>query len=535
LVALTGGIGGYLRALGSQAGEDFAWVDMLWAHPTPKAIAFALYDTLVLPFDNVLLGVVILVIAGAAKLWLLVFDRRALVLLAIAFTPYLFFHLLFQETANLRYATPIVPAIAYLVGRVTSPPLRYAGRSRIRTVCGAIVVAALLWYAVPAGVAYGRDAHPAFRAIADMTSAASTNAVKPAAVFSHYSLRRPLQAQPTSLPIIEPVRNYEWLAAEKYWLSGATEPVWFLGDPKRTDLALIDPQQRRTPVHYRWAVADRPALLGTRPLGVDWYRFEAPGWFAGEGWELTPETAGIARAANKRLQQQPISAYVRRRHEPMVALIAGRDLGALNDPASIFEVSIDGAVVDRWRLNPASDGIHFFHVMQLPDGVPAGPGNYATMAIAARAEQPGIATPQVAVEQFDIQPVGTVMFGFGEGWQEAEYNNSTGLAWRWTSDAATLRIMPSRDVAVRIRGESPLKYVKATPTVRIRAGSRELAVFHPDRDFDWSVKVPGDALNASAGTVTIETDKIYLPGQAEGTADARRLGLRVYGVEVEAN
>ena len=86
----------------------------------------------------------------------------------------------------------------------------------------------------------------------------------------------------------------------------------------------------------------------------------------------------------------------------------------------------------------------------------------------------------------------------------------------------------------RLRGESPLRYFDAPPTVHVRAGSRELRVFRPDRDFEWTVPVPAAALEASGGTVTIETDKIYLPGQAEGTADARRLGLRVFDVEIEA-
>src|SRR5207342_1102723 len=45
LLVLSGGVDGYLRALGTQAGEDFAWVDMLWANPSPRAIAFALYDS----------------------------------------------------------------------------------------------------------------------------------------------------------------------------------------------------------------------------------------------------------------------------------------------------------------------------------------------------------------------------------------------------------------------------------------------------------------------------------------------------------
>src|SRR5205814_2428235 len=113
------------------------------------------------------------------------------------------------------------------------------------------------------------------------------------------------------------------------------------------------------------------------------------GWFAGEGWELTPETAGIARTSRTRLYQQPITAYVLRRAGPMTAIIAGRDLGPADDPSSIIEVALDGTRVDQWRIDPVRDGITFFHVMRLPAGIAAGPGNYATLRISARAEQPG--------------------------------------------------------------------------------------------------------------------------------------------------
>ena len=531
LLVLTGGVDGYVRALGSQAGEDFAWVDMLWAHPTPRAIAFALFDTFVLPFQGVVIAVVMLALAAAGKLWLLVKDRRALLLLTLAYAPYVFFHLLFQEAANLRYATPLVPPIAYLVARALSlVPGPRGSLVPARCVATALTIWLVVLVVRPT-VTYGREPHPAFRAIADMTAASA--GAKPAAVFSHYSLRRPLQAQPTTLPVVEPVRNYEWLGLEKYWLSGGTQPVWFLADPKRTDLALIDPQLRRDPLRYSWSVATLAAFSGTRPIGVDWYRFEPPTWFAGEGWELTPETAGIARSSNTRLQRRPIVAHVRRRTEPIVAIVAGRDLGPPNDPPSLIDVAVDGKVVETLRIDPAKDGIDFFHVLQLPAGMPSGTGNYATLTLSARAEQPGVPTPSVAVEQFDIQPVGTVMFGFGEGWQEAEYNNSTGLAWRWTSDRSALRIMPARDIRIRLRGESPLKYFDSPPSVRIRAGARELAVFHPDRDFSWEIPVSGDALTASGGIVTIETDKVYRPGQAEGTADQRRLGLRIFETRVD--
>ena len=71
-------------------------------------------------------------------------------------------------------------------------------------------------------------------------------AAKPAAVFSHYSLRRPLQAAPTKSAGGRARRNVEWLALADYWLKGGRGEVWFLADPKRTDLALIDPQVRQT-------------------------------------------------------------------------------------------------------------------------------------------------------------------------------------------------------------------------------------------------------------------------------------------------
>ena len=544
LLILTGGVDGYLRALGTQAGEDFAWVDMLWANPSPRAIAFALYDSFLLPFANPVAGAIILMIAAVGLIRMLFQDRRTLAFVVIAFAPYALFHLLFQEAANLRYATPLVVPVVFAAAYLTCSLEAQMSRPGRRLLLAVPLVVLLLapnvflprlvtgggaGFPIVAGYVYGREAHPAFRAIDDMTREAERR--KPAAVFSHFSLRRPLQAAPTDLPLVEPKRNVEWLGPADYWLKGGREPIWFLADPKRTDLALIDPQMRqpRRRTEYLWSVADRPELMGTRPLGVDWYRMDPPGWFAGEGWELTPETAGIARASRTRLHQRPINAHVRRRSDPMVAIIAGRHLAPATLPSSIIEVAIDGMPVQSWRIDPAKDGINFFQVLQLPKGIPAGSGDYAALTISARAEKPGVATPEVAVEQFDIQPVNTVMSGFANGWHEAEYNNRTGVAWRWTSERADLRIMPSNaTVQITLRGESPLKYVDAAPTVRVRAGARELAVFQPDRDFTWRITVPGDVLEASAGVVTIETDKVYLPGEAEGTADARHLGLRIF-------
>ena len=103
LVLASGGIDAYLAALHSQAGEDFAWVDMLWVNPTPRHVAIAFYQTLVLPWASIPLAVAIAVAAAIGALVMLMRDRGALLRLAVAYVPYFVFHVLFQETITLRY------------------------------------------------------------------------------------------------------------------------------------------------------------------------------------------------------------------------------------------------------------------------------------------------------------------------------------------------------------------------------------------------------------------------------------------------
>src|SRR5262245_1290595 len=101
-------------------------------------------------------------------------------------------------------------------------------------------VAAALIVAVPGGVAYGRDPHPAFRAIADAVQRAQVQ--PPAAVYSHYAIRRPLQAADTgALHVVEPVTQYEWLGPVNYWRRGGGGPIWFFGDARGTAFALDGP------------------------------------------------------------------------------------------------------------------------------------------------------------------------------------------------------------------------------------------------------------------------------------------------------
>jgi hypothetical protein len=451
-------------------------------------------------------------------------ERRQLALLVLAFAPYALFHLLLQETLTVRYALPIVPAVAFLAARA----FWLAGRAA--PIAAAPLVAGALMVAVPGGIEYGRQPHPAFVAIREMLAASEDG--RPAAIFSHHALGRPLAVRAAAaLPVVEPVLRQEWLGPVKYWLDGGAGPVWFLADARRTDLALIDPAARRDVTSFRWGVSARPELSGTRPLGADWYRLSDPGWFVGVGWSLTLEAGGLTAAAGNGPDRRPIEAYLRRRAEPTWVMVGGRDLAAPTSHPSIFEMRLDGNPVEQWRLDPAA-GANFLRFVSLPGGVPAGPGRYATLTILARAEAAGAATPPVAIRQFDAQSGGALMSGFGEGWHEEEYEADTGRRWRWTSDRSVLRVAPPQAVEIVMRGESPLRYFDAPPTVRVTAGGREIDRTNPSSDFEWRVRVPAEDVRNSDGAVAIELDRVYLPGEREGTSDMRRLGLRLHDIQI---
>jgi hypothetical protein len=125
------------------------------------------------------------------------------------------------------------------------------------------------------------------------------------------------------------------------------------------------------------------------------------------------------------------------------------------------------------------------------------------------------------------------MHGFGAGWYEDELDPAQNRRWRWTSDHAELFVLAGTGATLRLRGESPLKYFGTAPLVRVAAGALLLAEFRPDTDFDWRIEIPAGALPSGGGTVTLSLDRVYLPGPAEGTADTRRLGLRIFETRLE--
>jgi hypothetical protein len=158
LVIASGGLGDYLVALGAQGGEDFRGVVMLWTSPHPRVAVEALRNTFVLPWGGLVPGLLIMTLALAGAV---VAARRApaiLVLLAVAFGPYAVFHLLFHETATLRYALPLVPPVVFLMLYTVAG----AGRAG-PAVAGGVVAALSLVWTVPALQAYARTGARRFR------------------------------------------------------------------------------------------------------------------------------------------------------------------------------------------------------------------------------------------------------------------------------------------------------------------------------------------------------------------------------------
>jgi hypothetical protein len=403
---------------------------------------------------------VVLVLAGAGKIHLLLRDRRSLVAVTAMAAPYFVFHLLFQDTSFVRYALPLVPVVAFLAVKGAAVVSEVA----VPVAAAAISIGAGV-VASPVLAGYASEPSPTVRVLAAMH--AESRSHMPGALAMHQTFVRPLEAEQVGItPQLPAPPRREWLELVRHWKSGQAGTLWFLADPMRTDLALIDPASRRDSIAFSWPMVARPAFGGMRPSAVRWYRMPAPGWFAEEGWALTPETSGIAQLMGRAPHLGPISAMVRRRPGAARLLVGGRNLAGPNDPPATFTLAIDGAPAHEWDVAPG----FFLTEIELPSGRLAGDGPLAQLTIQSRPARGDVPIP-TAIEQFDLQDPSALMWGYDTGWQEAEYTPALGV-WRWTSDRATLRIAGApRNIRVTMTIESPLRYFDTAPLVRASAGA----------------------------------------------------------------
>jgi hypothetical protein len=516
LLVASGGLAAYLQALGSQAGEDFSGVVMLWTNLHARVAVSALLNTFIWPWDW-WLGIAMCALAagGAARIaWR---APRVLVTMLLAFAPYAVFHLLFHETETTRYALPLLPLVAYLaIAAVEGLP------AKALPVAALGIAAISLMQTLPASVRYARDGAPVFRAFDDM--AVTAHGGDPVDLIAlHADARRAAEWVTPILParVAKAPHGREWLTLVALWKAEPSARVWFLADPDRTDLALFDPHARDLARAYRWGFIEPPFVGGARPDNADWYHMQAPNWMLDRGWSITAEVGGVTARDHTGPNVAPVVAWLRRQALPATVLLGGRHLGPGGADAATLTVMVNGATVESFPVKPG------FFLRQI--ALPAGALNGASAYVAFEVKADG----HVSLEQFDAQPPGVPMFGYDAGWQEPEYNQSTGRSWRWMSERSDLWVRPvGRPVTLRLSGENPRRYYDAAPHVRVLIGDREVAAFDPSADFDQAITLPADLLDGAKGHVVVESSKFFVPG-AGGGGDQRHLALRIYKVSVE--
>lgn len=521
LMAASGGLSEYMAALGGQAGEDFSGVVILWTVRSAAVAAQALVYTFLWPWGSLWLGALVVSLAAAGAVLVLWRSPRIAVVLAVAFVPYAAFHLLFHEIVTVRYALPLVIPVAYLLVVAVD---RFPVKGAMPIAASAVALAGVVQVVVPSLI-YARTGSPTFRAFADVKQLHDNRAP----IGMHAFARRVAEWNEGDLSgrALKARHGSEWLAALEA-LRG-TASVLFVADPRRTDLALFDPNSLQRKGTYTWGFNPPPFVGGARPGSTDLFAIESPGWMLDRGWALTAEVSGVTERDGRGPHRRPSIAWIRSRPEPALLLIGGRHLGAAGEPAAEISVTIGDRVVAQLTSMPG----FFVKRADLPAGALAAVETFVPLRVTSRAADGGGREVRVALEQFDVQSGAVPMFAFEEGWQEPEYNPMTAAAWRWMSDRSVLWVRPvGRDVTLRLSGESPLRYYADAPVLRVTLGDAAVGEFRPSSDFTQEITLPHAALAAADGRVVITSDKHFVPGERDGSPDKRRLAIRVYRVGV---
>ena len=207
-------------------------------------------------------------------------------------------------------------------------------------------------------------------------------------------------------------------------------------------------------------------------------------------------------------------------------MIGGRHLGSPSDPPATITVMLDDRSLVTFDVAPG----FFLRFEPIASGRLEGDGTFAKLAVTAT-NSAGGAVPPVAIEQFDVQPPDAIELGFDSGWHEPEYNPATGRSWRWMSERATMALRGGKgDVTLTITGEATRRYFPRGSRFTVLVAGQPVVTSDIGQDFALEVRIPRELLVRGDGRVTFETDQMFIPGDREGTADRRHLGVRLYSV-----
>jgi hypothetical protein len=528
LVPLLGttGVKRYWMALTTQAEDDWSSPVILAAAPTFQLASNALLNTLVRPWGAPALAAVILIaaIVGAVRLQRTAARRTAV--LAICAAPYVLFHFAFQETSTIRYALPVVLGVAYLVAvAIEVVPGRWRGAAIV------LLVGANLFVSVRAVQAYSREGAPAMALLRAMYGRAIF--LPPAFVTGHWNLMLPrLQEVLTSPPwhTVPSTPLYEWRTPIDHWSRGGTAPVWFVADPRRTNLSLVDRRSQHVLGSYRLNVQATGILSGLRPKALTWVELRPPAWIAVKGFALTPEVGGLSAQDRHGPAFDGAVALIRRSPTGGVLAIGGRHVGRATDDAVNVLIEVDGRPVST--LFASTHKRDYAAIVHLRPDQLAGETPYATVTIRSRSIAETSRVVAVDVEHFDYQPEEGVVFALDSGWHEPEISN--GVTWRWASRQSTVRVHRTPGTAIEIRLSGDLPKIRRAKSTRIRVVSagRVLDEFAAAPRFSRRIAVPSDTSTDCDVTISIASTFSFVPNHEGRSADRRELAFRTFDLDV---
>ncbi len=519
LLWLTGGPSAYIEALSSQAAQDFSGVKMLALTPSWTQLQEELTLTFAEPWRGVGWPFVVLGLAALGTIRLVWRRSETGLILALAYGPYLMFHLLFQEVETLRYALPF----ATLTAGLAVVGVAIAG-GRVAMAATAAGVVACVVSVQPILHEYA-DGAPVFRGLREIRHAWKTES-SPPVLSAHHDpwwgtaraidwYRGTWDAMPPSFP-----GNRESLRLVRHFLNAPPRPVWFLADPKRHDLARFDP---RTTIHRgTWLLPPGSETLigGRRHYEFSWWTIDPPFWMLGTGWSLTPELDALSVADDRTPLREPAEAFVRRGAGPARLMVGFRHQA---DQSARIALTLDGRPIHTWVTAPQAAGVEW---IELPQGIPDGDGMYATLRFS-------VVGGDVRFEQFDAAPATEVMFALAGGWSPLEKERQTGQLLRWTTQESTIEIRNvGKPVRLELNGESPLADFANPPRVLIWSGSRLLRRLAPESAFSVEIPLLPEDLASVDNRVTISVDLARTPAERAAGRERRNHGLRLTRVAV---
>jgi hypothetical protein len=402
-----------------------------------------------------------------------------------------------------RYAIPLLPLTA-LPAAVTIGALAGTRRYALPAAAAAFALATVV-VTGPSLVAYGRAPSPPMQAIAHLN--ALVQGGTPVVVAGNHVYARYVPALNAPARVL-PIPSWrEWREMNTYWLEGGVEPVWFLRNPDRRSLDLVDPEALKETSRWEWPAQLRRLLSGSRPTQVDLVRIERPRWFVGSGYVDSGEAGTFEAVAH-----EPSVVFVRGDIDELMLLsVRSRGAGPLrvllgNRVAAEWNVSgTSGLPV---RVTPASEPRQY-----VPLRLEAGHG-LEIVGIATLPADRNLLTPVRGL--FDVEP------------------DETGEVYRWISqDSAFLAIRSGAPARLTLRGRIPVQYYDVPPRelrVTVDDGEPDVRALEANRftlEFALPETVPG-----AMTRISLHVSDGFSPDEVLGNGDTRQLSLMIYGVEL---